>query len=102
MFGLWAESACGDRDVGARGCGSGLLRVPKYGSARCAPPGLCGMRSEGRANRAGAEQGVEAINGNIRMLINRGRGFKNLRYLLLKAQRMVATKTEFVAFRKTA
>ncbi len=45
---------------------------------------------------------VEAINGNIRMLINRGRGYKNLRYLLLKAQRMVATKTEFVAFRKTA
>ena len=25
----------------------------------------------------------------IRMLINRGRGYKNLRYLLLKAQRMV-------------
>lgn len=45
---------------------------------------------------------VEAINGNIRMLINRGRGYKNLRYLLLKAQRMVATKTEFVALRKTA
>lgn len=45
---------------------------------------------------------VEAINGNIRMLINRGRGYKNLRYLLLKAQRMVATKTEFVAFRKIA
>jgi len=45
---------------------------------------------------------VEAINGNIRMLINRGRGYKNLRYLLLKAQRMVATKTEFVAFRMTA
>ncbi len=45
---------------------------------------------------------VEAINGNIRMLINRGRGYKNLRYLLLQAQRMVATKTEFVAFRKAA
>ena len=25
---------------------------------------------------------VEAVNGNIRMLINRGRGYKNLRYLL--------------------
>jgi transposase len=25
---------------------------------------------------------VEAINGNIRMLINRGRGYKNIRYLL--------------------
>jgi len=45
---------------------------------------------------------VEAINANIRMLINRGRGYKNLRYLLLKAQRLVATKTEFVAFRKAA
>jgi transposase len=45
---------------------------------------------------------VEAINGNIRMLINRGRGYKNLRYLLLKAQRMVATNTGFVAFRKAS
>ena len=35
-------------------------------------------------------------------LINRGRGYKNLRYLLLKAQRLVATKTEFVALRKAA
>ena len=43
---------------------------------------------------------VEAINGNIRMLINRGRGYKNLRYLLLKAKRMVVTNTEYVAFRK--
>jgi transposase len=45
---------------------------------------------------------VEAINGNIKMLMRRGRGYKNLRYLLLKAQRMAATKTEFVAFRKAA
>jgi len=45
---------------------------------------------------------VEAVNGNIRMLINRGRGYKNLRYLLLKAQRMAVTKTEFVAFKKAA
>jgi transposase len=44
---------------------------------------------------------VEAINGNIRMLINRGRGYKNMRYLLLKAKRMAVTNTEFVAFRKT-
>ena len=27
----------------------------------------------------------------------RGRGYKNLRYLLLKAQRMATTRTEFVA-----
>lgn len=45
--------------------------------------------------------GVEAINGNIRMLINRGRGYKNMRYLLLKAQRMAVTNTEYVAFQKT-
>ena len=45
---------------------------------------------------------VEAINGNIRLLLRRGRGYKNLRYLLLKAQRMVATKTELVAFRIAA
>jgi transposase len=43
---------------------------------------------------------VEAINANIRMLINRGRGYKNTRYLLLKAKRMVATNTEYVAIEK--
>jgi transposase len=43
---------------------------------------------------------VEAINGNIRMLINRGRGYKNMRYLLLKAQRMAVTNTEYVAFQR--
>ena len=31
---------------------------------------------------------VEAINGNIKTLLRRGRGYKNLAYLLLKAQRM--------------
>jgi transposase len=45
---------------------------------------------------------VEAINGNIKTLLRRGRGYSNLRYLLLKAQRMAFTKTEFVAFRKAA
>ena len=45
---------------------------------------------------------VEAINGNIKALLRRGRGYKNLRYLLLDAQRMAATKTEFVIFRKAA
>jgi hypothetical protein len=44
---------------------------------------------------------VEAINANIRMLINRGRGYKNMRYLLLKAKRMAVTNTEYVAFQKT-
>ena len=45
---------------------------------------------------------VEAVNGNIKALIRRGRGYKNLRYLLLKAQRIAVTKTEFVGFRRTA
>ena len=45
---------------------------------------------------------VEAVNGNIKSLLRRGRGYKNLRYLLLKAQRMAVTKTEFVAFKKAA
>lgn len=45
---------------------------------------------------------VEAINGNIKALLRRGRGYKNLHYLLLKAQRMAATKTEFVVFRRAA
>ena len=39
---------------------------------------------------------VEALNGNIRMLINRGRGYKNLRYLLLKAKRIAVTNLQFV------
>jgi transposase len=42
---------------------------------------------------------VEAVNGNIRMLINRGRGYQNLRYLLLKVQRMAVTNVEFIAVR---
>ena len=45
---------------------------------------------------------VEAVNGNIKSLLRRGRGYKNLRYLLLKAQRMAVTKTELVAFKKAA
>ena len=45
---------------------------------------------------------VEAVNGNIKSLLRRGRGYTNLRYLLLKAQRMVATRTEFVVFQKVA
>ena len=37
---------------------------------------------------------VEAVNGNIKSLLRRGRGYKNLRYLLLKAQRMAAIRLE--------
>lgn len=45
---------------------------------------------------------VEAINGNLKALLRRGRGYRNLRYLLLKAQRMAVTKTEFITVRKAA
>jgi transposase len=45
---------------------------------------------------------VEAVNGNIKRLLRRGRGYQNLHYLLLKAQRMAVTKIQFVAFRKAA
>jgi transposase len=45
---------------------------------------------------------VEAINGNIKSLLRRGRGYKNLAYLLLKAQRMAVTKTEFIVLQKAA
>lgn len=45
---------------------------------------------------------VEAIEGNIKAVIRRGRGYKDLRYLLLKVQRMAATKTEFIAVQKAA
>jgi hypothetical protein len=39
---------------------------------------------------------VEAINGNIKALMRRGRGYRNLRYLLLKAQRMATLRSEFI------
>jgi hypothetical protein len=45
---------------------------------------------------------VEAINGNIKTLLRRGRGYKNLGYLLLKAQRMAVTKTEFIVLQRAA
>jgi len=45
---------------------------------------------------------VEAVNGNIRMLINRGRGYKNLRYLLLKAKRLAVSNLELIAVRRIA
>jgi transposase len=45
---------------------------------------------------------VEAVNGNIKALLRRGRGYKNLRYLLLKAQRTAATKIEFLVLHKAA
>jgi transposase len=43
---------------------------------------------------------VEAVNGNIRMLINRGRGYRNLPYLLLKAKRLAVSNLELLAVRR--
>ena len=40
---------------------------------------------------------MAALNGNIRMMINRGRGYQNVRYLFLKVKRMVVTNVEFIA-----
>ena len=45
---------------------------------------------------------AEAINGNIKTLLRRGRGYKNLTYLLLKTQRMAVTKREFIFLQKAA
>jgi len=45
---------------------------------------------------------VEAVNGNIKALLRRGRGYKNLRYLLLKARRLSATRTQFLVLQKAA
>ncbi|MGA2772333.1 MAG: transposase [Bryobacteraceae bacterium] len=42
---------------------------------------------------------VEALNGNIRMMIGRGRGYQNLRYLLLKVKRLAVTNVEFIGVR---
>jgi transposase len=45
---------------------------------------------------------VEAINGNIKAIMRRGRGYRNLRYLLLKAQHMAASRTEFMVLQNAA
>ena len=45
---------------------------------------------------------MEAVNGNIKALLRRGRGYRDMNYLLLKAQRLAATKTEFIVLQKAA
>lgn len=45
---------------------------------------------------------VEAVNGNIKTILRRGRGYRNLRYLLLKAQHMAANRTEFMVLQNAA
>jgi hypothetical protein len=48
------------------------------------------------------ERYLKGINGNIKTLLRRGRGYRNLCYLLLKPRRPAVTRTEFVAFEKAA
>jgi transposase len=74
--------------------------VPFQGLARMLLDHLDGILNHCRTKvRFGV---VEAINSNNKTLLRRGRGYKNLRYLLLKAQRMAATKTEFIVLKKAA
>jgi transposase len=46
--------------------------------------------------------GMEAVNANIKALLRRGRGYRDMNYLLLKAQRLAATKSQFVVLQKAA
>jgi hypothetical protein len=39
---------------------------------------------------------------HIKALLRRGRGYRDMNYLLLKAQRLAATKTEFLVLQKAA
>lgn len=53
--------------------------------------------------RAKVPMGIEeSVDGNINTFLRRDRGYKNFRYLLLKAQRTAATRTEFVVFSEAA
>ena len=45
---------------------------------------------------------VEAVNGNIKALLRRGRGYRDMNYLLLKCRRLAVTKTEFISLQKAA
>jgi transposase len=40
--------------------------------------------------------------GNLKALIRRGRGYRDMNYVLLKAPRLAATKTEFLVLQKAA
>jgi Transposase len=41
---------------------------------------------------------VEAVNGNIKALLRRGRGYRDMNYLLLKAQRLARHKDRIRRF----
>jgi len=96
---LWTtamkEPCCATCRVGSINCdGNGWYRFKTS-------PTCCWITYDGILNycRTKGRFGVvEAI--NIKTLLRRGRGYKNLDYLLLKAQRMAVTKTEFIVLQK--
>jgi hypothetical protein len=45
---------------------------------------------------------IEAVNGNIKALLRRGSGYRNVNYLLLKAQRLAATSIRFLVLQEAA
>jgi transposase len=45
---------------------------------------------------------VEAVNGNSKALLRRGRGYRDMNYRLRKAQRLAATQTECLVLQKAA
>ena len=45
---------------------------------------------------------VEAVNGNIKASLRGGRGYRNLNYLPLTAQRLAARRIEYATFQKAA
>jgi hypothetical protein len=45
---------------------------------------------------------VEAVNGNIKALRRRGRGYRDMNHRLLKAQRWAATKAASATFQRAA
>jgi hypothetical protein len=75
-----------------------LEAIPEVGGDAVGTP----RRNSQLLPNESAQGVVEAINGNIKTLLRRGRGDKNLRYLLLKAQRMAATRIEFLVIKKAA
>jgi transposase len=44
----------------------------------------------------------EAVNGSIKAVLSRGRGYRNLGYILLKAQLIATRRTELVVLTKAA
>jgi hypothetical protein len=43
---------------------------------------------------------IEAVNGNIKALLRRGRGYRDMNYLLLKARRLAPPRPNSSFFRK--